>query len=59
MVSKISLINSSNLSIINKKRLIEHSKHHTLIHIKYMLKLLKNKKTFDYAHIKAMEMKGR
>ena len=59
MVSKIYIINSSNLSIINKKRLIEHSKHHSLIHIKYMIKLLKSNETFNYAHIKAMEMKGR
>ena len=59
MVSKIYLINSTNLSTINKKRLIEHSKHHSLIHIKYMIKLLKSNETFNYAHIKAMEMKGR
>ena len=59
MVSKLNVIDNSKLSTSIKKKLKMHAKYHTMKHIKYMIQLLNKNKGFNYAHIKAMEVKGR
>ena len=59
MVSKLYVIDNSNLSTAIKKKLKMHAKYHTIKHIRYMINLLKKNKRFNYAHIKAMEVKGK
>ena len=47
---KQNIINKTNLSKLNKSKLLKHANHHTLLHLNYMILSLKKKKTFFQAH---------
>lgn len=57
-MNKKKLIIESNLSVINKKKLLKHSEHHTIKHLKFMIQLIKKGSTFRNSHIQALKIKG-
>ena len=57
--AKCKYIETTNLSQFKKNKLMKHSDHHTLKHIKFMINLMKKGSTFKMAHIKAQEQVGK
>jgi len=57
--TKCKYIESTNLSQFKKNKLMKHSEHHTLKHIKYMVGLLQKGVNFKESHNKAQNLVGR
>ena len=57
--SKMSFIENSNIDERQKTTLKKHSEHHTISHMKLMVKLMNQGKTFTQAHNIAMKKVGK
>jgi len=56
---KCKYISTTNLSKSNKNKLMKHSDHHTLKHIKHMVKNMNKGNTFSKSHIEAQKKVGK
>ena len=59
MMTKIKGVNIDSLNIRQQNAMKKHSKHHTVKHIKSMVKLMNNGKTFTESHKIAMKKVGK
>ena len=57
--SKMSFIESSDMTGGQKATMKKHAEHHTIKHMKMMVKLMKEGKSFTEAHKIAMEKVGK
>ena len=58
-IKKIKKIDMSGLSAKEQKKMKEHSNHHSLGHIKYMIGIMRNGASFEKAHKIAQEKIGK
>jgi len=58
-MTKIKGVNIDSLNIRQQNAMKKHSKHHTVKHIKSMVKLMNNGKTFTESHKIAMKKVGK
>jgi len=56
---KCKYISTTNLSKSNKTKLMKHSHHHTMKHIKYMVKNMSKGDTFSKSHKEAQKKVGK
>ena len=56
---KQTIIMNSKISIVNKRKLLEHKQHHTEKHIKFMIKEMGKGKNFNQSHINAIKKVGK
>jgi hypothetical protein len=59
MGTKCKFIDKTSLSKAKKDRLMKHSDHHSMKHIKAMVKDMKKGKTFSQSHKNAMKNVGK
>ena len=58
-MAKAKMVNMDGLSAKQKTMMKKHAKHHNQSHMKYMVGVMRNGKTFKQAHEIAMEKVGK